>query len=1654
MRISVLLAGCVLLLPGASGAAGPGAAPGGKAPAVRSGSYQFTRYSLEEGLSQGQIFCIAQDRRGFLWIGTQDGLNRFDGYKFTVFNHAPFDTTSLSHNRITSLCADREGNLWVGTPHGLNLLPAGAVDFRRFSRYPGNLKDLASKMITCLHREDEGYLWVGTEDGLRRFDPGTESLIRYSHSSSDPISLSGNRVLELYEDSSGHLWVGTDKGVDRFDPVTGGFKRYGGDPASGVATLGGVRAIAETETGSLLLGTASGVWKMDLNGNLERVPLLGAADAAGSHGGEGILVTDITKDGQGRFWVATFDGIFILTPDLERSDRLRHADGDATSLSQTAVNCVFQDGCEVVWVGTNGYGVNSWSPYLSKFERHSYGAEVAGGMSVQSLRAIYEDPTGAVWVGGYGCALDRLDPDTGEFQSFVNSFGGATYAIAGDPDRPSEVLWIGTEGSGLVRYDVPSRTFRRYPSGVEDRTGLCGRYVYAVGADSAGDLWIGTDRGVNVMDRASGTFSTVEGLPDGGSVRAIGFDRAGFVWIGASNGVTRFDPATSRCTNYHHDPEDPASLSEDNVFCIYEDSRGIVWVGTNGGGLNRFFGRSGRFVHYTVGEGLPNNVVYGILEDGDGMLWLSTNAGLARFDADTGEIRCYEVDDGLQSAEFNAGAYHKGLSGRLYFGGISGFNVIRPSSLRDDPHPPSVVVSDFLLNNKSVPVGTMGDGRRLLDRMISETRRLHLDHHHGVTSFELAAMNFAVPTRNTYAYKLEGLDQDWNYIGNRRHITFTALEPGRYVLEIKAANSDGVWSDPVAALELAVTPPLWATWWFKVSAFIAVALIGLGLYRARTSEIRKRSAELMASKEFLDSIINALDDPVFVKDEKHRWVVVNDSACDMFGLPREGVLGRTDGEVLPEDQAEMLGRAEDEALDSEVSVKTDDVVNLRGKRRTIATKRAVFADRSTGKRYVASSVRDITDIKRYERALEDRLNFESLVSRISTDLINLPVSDIDDVIDDGLQEIGEFFGADRVVIRLMGVHEDGPTKVYVWSADGSTGSLVRDDFETAFPNLAREIKKDREVVLGSINDVPASWRPEREHMAEIGIESGVIVPLSVGGAFMGSISVLALGGRREWDESTAPRVRVLGTTLANALNRKRAEENLRQSQQKYWSILENIGIGIALVGRDMRILEANKKMRGWFPADGADDGAPGSGQDDGAEYAHRGPDHPTAMTLLDGLVHETPLAMQVEGRLVNFRVVSSPIRSTDGEVVAAIELVEDVTEKQRLEEQLRHSQKMQAIGTLAGGIAHDFNNILYAILGYANLAKADLAPGETLHGYLEQIETAGHRAAELVDHILAFGRRSEASFKPLGLQALIAEALKLLHGSLPATVEIRRSISDACGMIEGDPTQIHQLLVNLCTNAYQAMPERKGTIEIRLNEVDVEGRLVRRLHGIAAGRYARLVVSDDGVGMDDETMRRIFEPYFTTKKQGEGSGLGLATVHGIVKNHGGAVRVKSKPGFGTAFEIYIPICNDVPEREEHRQVESGRSAVQASVLFVDDEPMIADMCEKILGKIGHRVSKFTDGVAALEAFRRDPFAYDLIISDVTMPRLTGTELADEVRAVREDVPIVLCTGYSEAVDPSVLEELNVQKCVWKPLTVEKLAELVQEALGSPRATEV
>jgi signal transduction histidine kinase/CheY-like chemotaxis protein/PAS domain-containing protein len=391
-------------------------------------------------------------------------------------------------------------------------------------------------------------------------------------------------------------------------------------------------------------------------------------------------------------------------------------------------------------------------------------------------------------------------------------------------------------------------------------------------------------------------------------------------------------------------------------------------------------------------------------------------------------------------------------------------------------------------------------------------------------------------------------------------------------------------------------------------------------------------------------------------------------------------------------------------------------------------------------------------------------------------------------------------------------------------------------------------------------------------------------------------------------------------------------------------------------------------------------------------------------------------------------------------------------ETQRLQEQLRQAQKMEAIGVLAGGIAHDFNNILGAILGYAQLANLEVEPGSRTRQHLTQVIQACGRATSLVRQILAFSRRSEAELIPLEPGPVVKEALKLLRASLPSTIEIRQEIKSECAAILGDPTQIHQVLMNLCTNAAHAMGENGGRLAVGLDTRDLDDEQARNFLGLKTGSYVRLWVRDTGRGIDPEIMDRIFDPYYTTKAPGEGTGLGLATVHGIIQRHDGVIRVESSPGQGALFEIYLPMLPDAapPAASPKESLSHGK---KERILLVDDEPPLVDVLQQVLTRLGYRVVPFTDSLAAFEAFAADPKGFDLILTDQTMPRMTGLDFAQKALALRPGIPIVLATGFSKMANPETALAKGVRAVLTKPVLVDQLSRTIRQTLDERSSSD-
>ncbi len=518
-------------------------------------------------------------------------------------------------------------------------------------------------------------------------------------------------------------------------------------------------------------------------------------------------------------------------------------------------------------------------------------------------------------------------------------------------------------------------------------------------------------------------------------------------------------------------------------------------------------------------------------------------------------------------------------------------------------------------------------------------------------------------------------------------------------------------------------------------------------------------------------------------------------------------------------------------------------------------------------------------------------------------------------------------------------------------------------------------------------------------------------------------------------------------TQANAqlqqtiINQELAEERLSQEKSTLEAVFSAMSDGLSVHGPDFKILFQNAVLTKRY--------GDCTGQLCHAAYHGRAtPCENCGLSgcIKDGATHWFEMSETTERGNLFFELGVSPVRDGKGTIIAAVEVSRDITDQKKLADQLLQAQKMEAIGTLAGGIAHDFNNILTAILGYAELSKFEAAPDSELSQNIAEIISASRRAGDLIRQILTFSRRAEFKKQPLHIHSVVKEALKLIRGTIPSTIDIRQEIAGDCGSILADVTQIHQVIMNLCTNAYHAMQQQGGILIVRLQNAIINGETGDAPAGLTPGNYVRLTVSDTGHGMDETTSDRVFDPYFTTKKHGEGTGLGLATVHGIVENHGGVISVKSTINEGTTFDLYFPQVETAFSAALTGWGETGSTSLTAKILLVDDEEMLIRLGKSILKKLGHTVTAFSNSQDALDCFRQDPQAFDLLLTDQMMPGLTGLELAQQCLTLRADLPIILATGYSEAISKEQAQAQGIKAILWKPVTINTMAKTIQQAL--------
>jgi len=819
-------------------------------------SLRFEHLGIEQGLTQESVTAVLQDRHGYMWLGTQAGLNRYDGYRTTAFKNDPANSHSLLDNYIHALYEDGNGTIWIGSKGGLDRYDPATQSFVHQLGKNGNLT------VFSIAGDGQQGLWLSTSEGLQHLDIASGQLRTLRHAAADTDSIADDRVGALVRDQRGNLLVGTASGVEML--VAGGSKFRHLSPQDGAAPSNNIQALSIGADGVLWAGTLQGLqaWRLGSD-NAERIPLA-PADALHDQ-----RITALLHDSDGVLWAGSYaDGLKRRDPATRHFYTYRHNSQDRHGVGDNQISALYQDRTGTLWVGTWYTGLDWVDLTSGGFERYTEYPGVMPSISNNKVRVVIGAGPNKFWLGT-GNGLTLLDIARGDTEVWRHNERDPA-SLPGDQIQALQIdqrgrLWVGTS-TGLGRRDAAGGPFTRVVLDADPASATIQRVLL----DHAGVIWVASRAGLHRVDPQTGAISTWRHDPSDpnsldGRIYSLMEDSHGVLWLGTENGLDRFDRTTGKFRHYHHEPGKADSLSHKRVHYTYEDDKGRLWIGTAAGLCRAEQGADGElhFRFYPTSSGRAPDPVGAILADEHGHLWISSTAGLTMLDPATGAFKEYTSRDGLIDGSYFIGSGYKAADGMLFFGGLSGLTAFHPSRIRDNPHAPPVSITDFSIFNQSILTGQ--PRADVLEKgPIYEARTLRLGYRDAVFSFEFAGLHYADPQRNRFAYQLEGFDPQWvTADAGKRFATYTNLDAGRYVFRVKAANKDGVWSREPVAVEVIIAPPLWKTWWFRL-LMLTLALGSMyllfririrmlvGQKHALEAEVGNRTRELVQQKESIE----------------------------------------------------------------------------------------------------------------------------------------------------------------------------------------------------------------------------------------------------------------------------------------------------------------------------------------------------------------------------------------------------------------------------------------------------------------------------------------------------------------------------------------------------------------------------------------------------------------------------------------------------------------------------------------------------------------------------------------------------------------------------------------------------------------------------------
>jgi signal transduction histidine kinase/ligand-binding sensor domain-containing protein/HPt (histidine-containing phosphotransfer) domain-containing protein len=1648
-------------------------------------NFRFSHLTDADGLSINNTLDILQTRDGFLWVATEDGLNRYDGYNFKVFRHNPDNPNTVSGNFITSLFEDNQGNLWIGTSAaGVNYFDIKTEKFKSYSNVAANENSVSGNYIYSTYQDRNGNIWVATENGLNKFNKKTESFERYYYKG---IGEKYYAFHSIVEDDKGMLWLSSSQGgLTQFNPFKETFIYFSSNinQDNNINTVH-VNALLLAKNGSIWLGTNLGITIFDTKVKqfIDFIKLPIKKNAVNSN------INSLFQDSNNDFWIGTFSGLYKYNLESQTFTHFEENKSNTKSLSINEVTNIYEDSNHNLWIGTLSAGLNKLALNQFSFPHIQHSTTNNNSLSNNNVFAIIEDKNDYLWYGSLGGGLNKYDPKTDVFTHFTHN-DDQSNSISSDSVFAVYVdslnnKWIGTAGSGLNKLSDEDSVFEHYLHQADDEYSISHNTILSIQEHHLGFLWFGTwGGGLNKLDPKSGKFEHFidnenENSISDNTIWDLYQDRHQRLWLGTDNGVNLYQESSQNFVNFQHDPDNRNSLSNNKVLTIYQDSKGNFWFGT-WGGLNKYDEATGKFTHYREQDGLANDSVYGILEDDRGLLWISTNQGLSQFNPETEIFQNYDVYDGLQSNQFNGGAYYKSKAGELFFAGVNGISHFFPGDINDDTTSANVGLTDFLLNNESVPIIASKDKNNTvslnqnvnkksfsLKQAINQLDNITLSHHEKLVTFEFSALHLSEPISIKYSYMLEGFDESWIFTdAKNRRATYTNLPAGDYIFRVKASNGDGYWNEQGKSLNVTVLPAPWLSWWaFTLYFIVGVSSLITYIYRLNSRRLQEQAINVRLTR------VDKLKDE-FLANTSHE-----------LRTPLNGIIGLAESLIDG-----VAGQLPDKA--------NHDLSMVVASGRRLSN--------------LVNDILDFSKLKNHGLQIQTAaIDINSMIDVVFT--ISRPTLNKKDVV--LVNNIAEDFTAvkadedrlQQILFNLIGnaikFTESGSITVsaqLVGNSNSAAQQFICIDITDTGIGIAAE---NLATIFESFEQISGD-----ETRSKSGTGLGLAVSKQLVELHGGKITVSSTLNKGSTFSFTLPAYNLSDSELKEFVATGDARHEQTKQQLSRFQVLDDTidyfpeidanlqDSNVSHGNRDFRVLivdddAINRQVLNNYllPLNYQLFQAKGGEQalaliDKASEGLAEG-ERPFDLILLDIMmpkvsgyevcrklrekysVNELPVIFLTAKNQVVDLVESFSAGGNDylTKPISKYELLSRVEthlklldinrslEQQVAERTVELEHAMKAKGDFLAKMSHEIRTPMNAIIGLGYLTlKTDLDKNQK--DLISKTQDASQALLGLINDILDFSKieagKMSVESVTMSLGGLIKKtnnicALRAHAKNLELIVKVH---SDVPKHIKSDPVRLQQILVNLVSNAIKFTDQGHILIEVGVAEKQLTNGGDNHL-------TLEFCVSDTGIGLEESTMNTLFQSFTQadssiTRKFG-GTGLGLSICKELSGLMGGEVWVESTLGEGSKFSFNI-VCekSDLPVNE----LVNIDAIKGLSILVVDDNELCLNVITELLQEFHCEITPVASAETALKLLadaKNNNETYDLVITDWRMTKMDGIAFA---KAIQDDKSlnhlraVLMVTAFDKTDAMPLAHSAGIDGFLEKPVNANLLLESMMDVL--------